>query len=189
MKLSVLPTIDTCQVLELPKIVDARGNLTFVEKQRHVPFDIKRIFYLYDVPTAADRGAHAHKRQHQFLICLSGSFDVEVNDGTDTRMIHLNRPWKGLHVPPMIWAAEKNFDPGSLCLVLASDLFSEDDYIRDYDAYVLTRKMSGGPRRKPREPRERRQRQERREQAWTGLPAPVSAQEKAAAGTTPGTAG
>ena len=134
-----LPTIDACTVLELPKITDARGNLTYVEQQRHVPFDIKRIFFLYDVPTGADRGAHAHLQHHQFLICLAGSFDVEVDDGSGQRLIHLNRPWKGLHVPPMIWAAEKNFDPGSVCLVLSSDLFAEDDYVRDYDDYLAAR--------------------------------------------------
>jgi len=139
-----LPTIDDCPVLELPKINDARGNLTFVEQQRHVPFDIRRIFYLYDVPTGADRGAHAHKQHHQFLICLAGSFDVEVDDGSSQRLIHLNRPWKGLHVPPMIWAAEKNFDPGSVCLVLSSDLFAEDDYIRAYEDYLSARLAADG---------------------------------------------
>lgn len=132
--------LDDCKVVELPKITDPRGNLTFVEGDKHVPFPIKRVFYLYDVPTAASRGAHAHRQQHQFLICLSGSFDVEIDDGTDRRVVHLNRPWKGLHVPPTIWAAEVNFDPGTLCLVLASDTFSETDYIRDYDAFIASRR-------------------------------------------------
>lgn len=131
--------LDDCKVFELPKITDPRGNLTFVEGDKHVPFPIKRVFYLYDVPTAASRGAHAHRQQHQFLICLSGSFDVEIDDGTDRRVVHLNRPWKGLHVPPTIWAAEVNFDPGTLCLVLASDTFSEMDYIRGYDAFLASR--------------------------------------------------
>lgn len=134
-----MPDVHACQLIELPKITDARGNLTFVEQQRHVPFDIKRVFFLYDVPTAADRGAHAHREHHQFLICLSGSFDVEVDDGVCRRTVHLNRPWKGLHVPPMIWAAEKNFDPGSVCLVLASDLFAESDYIRNYGDFLRVR--------------------------------------------------
>jgi dTDP-4-dehydrorhamnose 3,5-epimerase-like enzyme len=137
-----LPDVHACKLVELPKIADARGNLTFVEQQRHVPFDIKRLFYLYDVPTGADRGAHAHREHHQFLICLSGSFDVEVDDGISSLSIHLNRPWKGLHVPPMIWAAEKNFDPGSVCLVLSSDLFAESDYIRDYDEFMRLRAHS-----------------------------------------------
>jgi len=144
--MKMLPNIDACNVLDLPKITDARGNLTFVEQHRHVPFEIKRIFYLYDVPTEADRGAHAHREHHQFLICLSGSFDVEVDDGADRRLVHLNRPWKGLHVPPMIWAAEKNFDAGSVCLVLSSDLFAEEDYIRDYDAYLAARLAGVGVR-------------------------------------------
>ena len=137
--MSKLPGIDACEILELPKIADARGNLTFVEQQRHVPFEIRRVFFLYDVPTGADRGAHAHREQHQFLICLSGSFDVEVDDGARGSLIHLNRPWKGLHVPPMIWAAEKNFDPGSVCLVLSSDYFNEQDYIRDYGDFLAAR--------------------------------------------------
>lgn len=124
--------LDDCRVVDLPKITDPRGNLTFVEGNQHVPFAIKRVFYLYDVPTGADRGAHAHRQQHQFLICLSGSFDVMLDDGSSQDNVHLNRPWKGLHIPPMIWAAELNFDPGTVCLVLASDLFHEPDYIRDY---------------------------------------------------------
>ncbi len=132
--------LEDCKVIDLPKINDPRGNLTFVEGDQHVPFPIKRVFYLYDVPTAASRGAHSHKEQHQFLICLSGSFDVEIDDGLNRKVIHLNRPWKGLHVPPTIWAAEVNFDPGTLCLVLASDTFVEADYIRDYDAFIASRR-------------------------------------------------
>jgi dTDP-4-dehydrorhamnose 3,5-epimerase-like enzyme len=124
-------TIDQCNLVDLPKIVDSRGNLTFVEQQNHVPFEIKRVFYLYDIPTAESRGAHAHRELHQFLICLSGSFDVELFDGNETKTVHLNRPWIGLHIPPMIWASEVNFDPGSICLVLTSDVYSESDYIRD----------------------------------------------------------
>lgn len=129
------PTVYSCEIIQLPKISDPRGNLTFVEHQRHVPFEIKRVFYLYDVPTGSDRGAHAHHTLHQFLVCLSGSFDVALDDGRAQQLIHLNRPWIGLHVPPLIWASEIHFDPGSVCLVLASDLYDEADYIRDYDAY------------------------------------------------------
>lgn len=135
-------TVEDCPLIELPKITDMRGNLTFVEGLRHVPFDIKRVFYLYDVPTAESRGAHAHREQHQFLICLSGSFDVELDDGMLTKRVHLNRPWKGLHIPPMIWAAEVNFDPNSVCLVLASDAYRESDYIRGYDEFVELVKTS-----------------------------------------------
>ena len=129
-------TKETYKVFDLPKITDPRGNLTFVESERHVPFEIKRVFYLYDVPTGFDRGAHAHKKLHQFLICLSGSFDVNLDNGTSQSTVHLNRPWQGLHIPPMVWAAEVNFDPGSICLVLTSDYFDEADYYRDYDQFL-----------------------------------------------------
>ena len=132
-------TIDDCRLLELPRIADVRGNLTFIEGNRHAPFAIERVFYLYDVPTGADRGAPAHREQHQFLICLSGSFDVALDDGKQRRVVHLNRPWHGLHIPPMIWAAEVNFDAGTVCLVLASAKYLEDDYIRDYGDFLALR--------------------------------------------------
>lgn len=128
--------ISDCKVINFPKITDPRGNLTFLEGNRHVPFDIKRIFYLYDIPTGESRGAHAHKELHQLLICLSGSFDVALDDGAEQKTVHLNRPWQGLHIPPMIWAAELNFDPGSVCLVLASMAFNESDYFREYEDYL-----------------------------------------------------
>ena len=130
-----------CKLIDLPKITDPRGNLTFIESERHLPFDIKRVFYLYDVPTGEDRGAHAHRKLHQFLICLSGSFDVALDDGFKKDTIHLNRPWIGLHIPPMIWASEINFDPGSVCLVMASEYFEEADYIRDYSEFILQSKQ------------------------------------------------
>ncbi|MEN9862342.1 MAG: hypothetical protein RLZZ601_106 [Pseudomonadota bacterium] len=131
-------SMNECKIIELPKIADLRGNLTFLEGGRHIPFDIKRVFYLYDVPTGESRGAHAHKALHQFLICLSGSFDVSLDDGYEKNIVHLNRPWIGLHIPPMIWAAEVNFDPGSVCLVMASSRYDEADYIRDYDQFMST---------------------------------------------------
>lgn len=129
-------TVDDCAMLSLPRIDDPRGKLTFIEGGRHLPFEIRRVFYLYDVPTEESRGAHAHRNLHQVLICLSGSFDVALDDGSNRRTVHLNRPWQGLHIPPMIWAAEVNFDPGSVCLVLASERYDEADYIRDYDQYL-----------------------------------------------------
>ena len=132
-------TIASCKLIELPKIADPRGMLTFVENSKHIPFDIKRIFYLYDVPTGESRGAHAHKTLQQFLICLSGSFDVAIDDGSSKDVIHLNRPWHGLYIPPMIWAAEINFDPGSICLVLTSNEFDETDYYRNYDDFLNAR--------------------------------------------------
>jgi dTDP-4-dehydrorhamnose 3,5-epimerase-like enzyme len=129
-------TIDGCRIIDLPRVDDPRGKLTFIEQSRHVPFQIQRVFYLYDVPTEGSRGAHAHHDLQQFMICVSGSFDVAIDDGRSKSLVHLNRPWKGLYVPRMIWAAEVNFDPGSVCLVLASELYREADYIRDYAAYV-----------------------------------------------------
>ena len=127
--------IDDCKMYNLPKITDPRGTLTFIENNEHVPFEVRRVFYLYDIPTGEGRGAHAHKKLKQFLICLSGSFDVQVDDGERRRKIHLNRPWLGLYIPPMIWASEINFDPGSICLVLTSDIYLEEDYIRNYDTF------------------------------------------------------
>jgi len=118
---------------------DPRGNLTIVENNKHVPFEIKRVFYIYDVPTAESRGAHAHKTLHQFLVCLSGSFDVELDDGHAKKVKHLNRPWEGLYIPPMIWAAETNFDPSTVCLVLCSGIYNKDDYIRDYQEFLKNR--------------------------------------------------
>ena len=129
-------SVESCQLLALPKISDPRGNLTFIEGGKHMPFEVKRVFYIYDVPTAESRGAHAHISLSQLLICLSGSFDVALDDGRDKKVVRLNRPWTGLLIPPMIWSAEENFDPGSVCLVLASDLYRADDYIRDYAEYL-----------------------------------------------------
>jgi len=129
-------SIRDCRIIELPKIADPRGNLTFIEGNRHIPFEIKRVFYLYDVPTGESRGAHAHKTLEQCLICLSGSFDVALDDGFEKKLVHLNRPWECLYVPPMIWAAEVNFDPGSVCLVLASKEYDEGDYYRDHGKFI-----------------------------------------------------
>jgi hypothetical protein len=128
-------TFPAHQLVSLSKITDPRGNLTFVQGQKDIPFDIRRVFYLYDVPTGESRGAHAHRQLHQFLVCLSGSFDVHLDNGESKHVVHLNRPWLGLHIPPMIWASEENFDPGSVCLVLASDLYDEQDYIRDFSEF------------------------------------------------------
>ena len=131
-----MTSIKNYKIIELPKIHDPRGNLTFVEGGKHIPFEIKRVFYLYDVPTGESRGAHAHKNLHQFLVCLSGSFDVLLDDGRTKSIVKLNRPWKGLHIPPMTWASEVNFDSGSICLAMVSDYYNEADYIRDYDDFL-----------------------------------------------------
>src|SRR5512140_1060847 len=130
------PNVEPCKLINLPKIADPRGNLTFIEGSRHVPFEIKRVFYLYDVPGGADRGGHALKTCHQFLIAMSGSFDVILYDGRDKQRIHLNRSYYGLHIPPMIWREMDNFSSGSVCLALASTPYSADDYYRDYQEYL-----------------------------------------------------
>lgn len=132
----VASSIDQCKIIDLPKINDPRGNLTFVESEKHIPFEIKRVFYIYDVPTGESRGAHSHHTLKQFIICLAGSFDVKVDDGRKKKVIHLNRPWQGVFIPPMIWDSEANFDPGSVCLVLSSDMYNEKDYIRNYDEFL-----------------------------------------------------
>lgn len=128
--------IDGCKILELPKIHDIRGNLTFIEGGQHVPFDIQRVYYLYDVPGGAERGGHAHKALHQLIVAMSGSFDVVLNDGRGKQRFHLNRSYQGLYVCPMIWRELDNFSSGSVCMVLASNRYDEDDYYRDYDDYL-----------------------------------------------------
>jgi hypothetical protein len=125
-----------CSLCELNKMHDKEGNLTYMYENVHVPFPINRVFYSYDIPGGEDRGAHAHKKCHQFLIAASGSFEVALDDGTNKRTVLLNRPFWGLHVPPGIWASEQGFSSGSICLVLASEGYSEDDYIRTYDDYL-----------------------------------------------------
>lgn len=125
-----------CRVIELPKITDPRGNLSFIEGGRHIPFDIKRVYYLYDVPGGSDRGSHAHKRLQQFVVAMSGSFDVVLDNGKERKRFHLNRSYYGLYISPMMWRDLDNFSSGAVCLVLASDYYDEADYIRDYDEFL-----------------------------------------------------
>lgn len=132
----MLTNINHCKVIDIQKIEDRRGNLSVVEKEC-IPFDIKRVYYLYDVPSNAYRGGHAHKALYQFLIALSGSFEVIIDDGKNKQRIMLNKPYKGLLIPPGIWRELENFSSGSVCLVLASDVFDETDYIRDYKKFKL----------------------------------------------------
>jgi dTDP-4-dehydrorhamnose 3,5-epimerase-like enzyme len=129
-------SLEDCKIIELPKIPDPRGNLSFIEGGRHIPFDIKRVYYLYDVPGGADRGSHAHKNLHQFVIAMSGSFDVVLNDGKEKRRFHLNRSYHGLYVCPMMWRDLDNFSSGAVCMVLASDRYDAADYIRDYNQFI-----------------------------------------------------
>ncbi|WP_338356706.1 FdtA/QdtA family cupin domain-containing protein [Yeosuana marina] len=125
-------------IIDIPIIIDkkGRGNLSVIEKDC-IPFDIKRVYYLYDVPSNSYRGGHAHKEQFEFLVALSGSFEVVLDDGLKTTTIMLNKPNKGLLVPTKIWRELENFSSGAVCLVLASDVFDEDDYIRDYNLFKL----------------------------------------------------
>jgi dTDP-4-dehydrorhamnose 3,5-epimerase-like enzyme len=128
-------SLQHCKIIDLPKIEDPRGNLTFIEGGRHVPFEIKRAYYLYDVPGGSHRGGHAHKDLHQLLIAMSGSFDITLDDGRTKFKYHLNRSYYGLYIPPMIWREIDNFSSGSVCMVLASEHYLEDDYYRDYDEF------------------------------------------------------
>jgi dTDP-4-dehydrorhamnose 3,5-epimerase-like enzyme len=129
-------SIKDCKIIELPKISDPRGNLSFVEGGQHIPFEIKRVYYLYDVPGGSDRGSHAHKNLHQFIIAMSGSFDVVLDDGKQKQRFHLNRSHYGLYVCPMMWRDLDNFSSGAVCMVLASEKYDEADYIRDYEQFL-----------------------------------------------------
>lgn len=129
-------TWESCRIVELPRVADPRGNLTSVEGGRHIPFDIKRVYYLYDVPGGAERGGHAHKMLAQLLIAMSGSFDVITETGREKNRFQLNRSYYGLFLPPMTWRELLNFSSGSVCAVLASAPYDEADYIRDYSDFV-----------------------------------------------------
>lgn len=129
-------SLELCKIITLPQIPDARGNLTFIESNRHIPFDIRRVFYLYDVPGGAERGGHAHKELEQFLVAMSGSFDVMLDDGTRQQTYSLNRSYYGLYLPPRVWREMTNFSSGSVCVVFASAYYDEDDYYRDHDEFL-----------------------------------------------------
>ena len=131
--------IEACQMVSLPKIADPRGSLTFIEGGSHIPFDIQRVYYLYDVPGGSERGGHAHKSLHQLIIAMSGSFDVVLDDGGNKKRIHLSRSYNGLYVCPMIWRELDNFSSGSVCMVLASNKYDETDYYRDYPEFMRAR--------------------------------------------------
>lgn len=128
--------VDAARIIELPKVSDPRGNLTFIEGVRSIPFEIRRVYYLYDVPGGASRGGHAHRELEQFIIAASGSFDVVLDDGLRRRRVFLNRSYYGLYLPKMLWREMENFSSGSVCLVLASEHYDEEDYYRDYGEFV-----------------------------------------------------
>ncbi len=129
--------LNNCKLVDLPKISDPRGNLTFVESDHQINFSIKRVYYLYDVPAGAERGGHAHRGLQQLIIAASGSFDVMLDDGVEKKRITLNRPYEGLYICPMIWRELENFSTGSTCLVLASNFYDEKDYYRDYKEFLM----------------------------------------------------
>lgn len=126
---------DPCRIIELPRIMDPRGNLTFIEGERHFPFKVRRVFWIYDVPGGEMRGSHAYRQNSELIIAVSGSFDVEVDDGTTVTRFQLNRSYYGLYLPPLHWRSLVNFSTNSLCLVLASEEYNETDYVRDLEEF------------------------------------------------------
>ncbi|CAM3880827.1 FdtA/QdtA family cupin domain-containing protein [Flavobacterium cucumis] len=126
------------KIINIPKIEDPRGNLSVIESDV-IPYEIKRVYYLYDVPSGAERGGHSHKEQQELLVALSGSFDVVLNDGDDEKVVTLNKPFEGLLITSGIWRELKNFSSGAVCLVVASDIYIEEDYIRDFDTFIKSK--------------------------------------------------
>ena len=128
-------SVDECRLVDLPVVRNPQGNLTFIEGKRHVPFDIARVYYLYDVPGGAERGGHAHRQLQQLLVAMSGSLEIVIDDGAARKSVRLNRSYIGLYMPSMIWRELTDFSSGSVCMVLASAPYEEADYIRDYDEF------------------------------------------------------
>ena len=133
----MIKKLEECKLIDLPRINDPRGNLTFIEENKHIPYDIKRVFFLYDVPGGETRAGHALKTCDQFIIAVSGSFNVILDNGAERQTIHLNRSYYGLHVAPLVWRELDNFSSGSVCMVLASQFYSEIDYYRDYNDFLI----------------------------------------------------
>jgi len=133
-------TLSEVKIIQLPKIIDRRGNLTFIEGNNHIPFLIKRAYWIYDVPGGETRGGHAFREQQEFIVALSGSFDVVIDDGNEKKIFQLNRSYYGLYVPSGLWRHMENFSTNALSMVLASNDFNEKDYIRDYDEFNKSRK-------------------------------------------------
>ncbi len=139
LKVSKMYSVEDCIIVDLPKIHNDAGNLTFLDNNKNLPFDIKRIYYLYDVPMGADRGGHGHYELQQYIVAASGSFTFVLDDGTNKKEVFLNDPSKALHIRPGIWREIKNFSSGSICLVLASHVYEESDYMRDYQEFTKYR--------------------------------------------------
>lgn len=136
----MIGNVYNCNVIELPKIHNRAGNITVIENMKSVPYDVKRVYYLYDVPGGVERGGHAHKELQQFIIAVSGAFDVLLDDGTNKKIVHLDLPFYGLHIIPGIWRELLNFSAGAICLVLASEKYVENDYIRNYNEFKNAKK-------------------------------------------------
>jgi dTDP-4-dehydrorhamnose 3,5-epimerase-like enzyme len=136
----IKPSVYDCSLIELPQITDRSGSITPITNSINIPFDVKRVFYIYDIPSGESRGAHAHKECFQFLIAASGSFEVVLDDGTNKRTVSLNRPFYGLLIPPGIWAAEQDFSSGAICLVLTSHFYESSDYILNYNDFLESKK-------------------------------------------------
>lgn len=131
--------LSLCRILDFPKIIDTRGNLTFVEENRSIPFDIKRVYWTYDVPGGESRGGHAHKELYEILVAVSGSFHVVLDDGYDKKTILLNHPWQGLLIVPGVWRVLQDFSSGAVCMVLASDFYDADEYVYEYDDFLKSK--------------------------------------------------
>lgn len=131
--------IESC-IIQLPKFLDARGNLSFVEQHNHIPFEIKRTYWIYDVPGGESRGGHAYRKNHEFIVALSGAFDVVIDDGNEKKVYTLNRSYYGLYVPKGLWREMENFSTNSLALILSSTDYDANDYIRDYDVFLKMKK-------------------------------------------------
>jgi hypothetical protein len=129
-------TVYDCSLIYMERLNTGKGFISVIENQGDFPFEVKRVFYLYDIPGGESRGAHAHRTCHQFLVAGSGAFEILLNDGKAQRLVQLNRPYMGLHIPPGIWASEINFSSGSICLVLTSKEYNEHDYIREYSEFL-----------------------------------------------------
>jgi hypothetical protein len=130
-------TVFDCNIIHFPRIENRSGNITAVENGIEVPFDVKRIYYLYDIPGGKDRGAHAHKALQQVIIAASGSFDITIDDGKNKKTVHLSRPYFGLHVLPGMWRNISNFSSGAICLVISSECYDSGDYLRTYDDFLI----------------------------------------------------
>lgn len=133
-------TVEDCKIIELPKFVDSRGNLSFVEQLNHIPFEIKRTYWIYDVPGGEARGGHAFKQNHEFIVALSGAFDVVVDDGVQKRVFTMNRSYYGLYIPKGLWRTMESFSTNSLALEFGSEHYTESDYIRDFDEFLKLKK-------------------------------------------------